>query len=252
MSCYYNENDPYAAQWLRNLIAAGHIAAGDVDERSIVDVKPDEVRGYRQCHFFAGIGGWSYALRLAGWPDDRAVWTGSCPCQPFSIAGKRKGAGDKRHLWPDFFRLISECRPAVVFGEQVAGHDGAQWLTGIRVDLESAGYACGAANLCAAAKGAPHQRARHYWVANTDREGRDARDAVTTQVGQGNPVVTSDHRSFFENFTPIEGDDGSVRRVDASVLTVASGISWRVGALRAAGNAIVPQVAATFIRAVMP
>src|ERR1700691_2565119 len=124
MTAYYNEWEPYPAQWLRNLIKAGLIAPGDVDERSIKDVKPDDVRGYTQCHFFAGIGGWSYALRLAGWPDDRPAWTGSCPCQPFSQAGQRKGVADERHLWPKFFRLITFCRPAVVFGEQVAAKAG--------------------------------------------------------------------------------------------------------------------------------
>jgi DNA (cytosine-5)-methyltransferase 1 len=129
MRAYYNEIDPYAAQWLRNLIDAGHIAPGDVDERSIVDVQPDDLRGYTQCHFFAGIGGWSLALRLAGWPDDdRPVWTGSCPCQPFSAAGAQRGSDDERHLWPAFFRLIGERRPAVVFGEQVAGAAGLAWL----------------------------------------------------------------------------------------------------------------------------
>jgi len=128
MGAYYNENDPFAAAWLRELIKAGLIADGEVDERSIVDVSPDDLRGFVQCHFFAGIGGWSYALRLAGWPDDRAVWTGSCPCQPFSSAGKGDGADDSRHLWPAWFRLIAECRPVAVFGEQVASADGLGWL----------------------------------------------------------------------------------------------------------------------------
>ena len=87
---YYNENDPYAAQWLRNLMAAGHIPEGCVDTRSILDVQPEDLAVFTQCHFFAGIGGWPLALRLAGWPVDKPVWTGSCPCQPFSVAGKRK------------------------------------------------------------------------------------------------------------------------------------------------------------------
>src|SRR5581483_3942081 len=103
---YYSEIDPYAAEWLRNLIAAGHLPAGDVDERDIADVATGDLAGYRQCHFFAGIGGWPYALRLAGWPDDEPVWTGSCPCQPLSSAGQRKGHADDRHLWPAFYRLI--------------------------------------------------------------------------------------------------------------------------------------------------
>ena len=130
MATYYNEFDPHAAEWLRNLIAAGLIAGGDVDERDIREVQADDLRGYVQCHFFAGIGGWSHALRLAGWPDDEPVTTGSCPCQPFSSAGKRKGTDDERHLWPEFRRLISECRPSVVFGEQVASKFGRQWLGG--------------------------------------------------------------------------------------------------------------------------
>jgi DNA (cytosine-5)-methyltransferase 1 len=165
MTAYYNEIDPHAAQWLRNLIAAGHIAPGDVDERSILEVKPDDLRGYTQCHFFAGIGGWSYALRLAGWADARPVWTGSCPCQPFSAAGKQRGSDDERHLWPAFFNLIRECRPPVVFGEQVAGAAGLAWLDHVLVDLEESGYAAAAADLPACSVGAPHRLQRLWWVA---------------------------------------------------------------------------------------
>ena len=166
MTAYYNEIDPYAAQWLRNLIAAGHIAPGDVDERSIVDVRADDLKGYGQCHFFAGIGGWSYALRLAGWPDDRPVWTGSCPCQPFSAAGKGQAFADDRHLWPFWFPLIAKCRPAVVFGEQVEAAIGWGWLDAVFADLESESYACGATVLPACGVGAPHIRQRLWFVAD--------------------------------------------------------------------------------------
>ena len=159
---YYNENDPFAAAWLRNLIAAGHISKGEVDERSIVDVKPEDLKGFTQCHFFAGIGVWSYALRLAGWPDDRPVWTGSCPCQPFSAAGQRKGFDDARHLWPQWFRLIQEHRPVTVLGEQVAS--ALSWLDLVSGDLEGEGYAVGTAVLGAHSVGAPHIRQRIYWA----------------------------------------------------------------------------------------
>ena len=166
MTAYYNEINPTAAQWLRNLIAAGHIAPGVVDERSIEDVIPDELREFTQCHFFAGIGVWSYALRLPGWPDNRPIWTGSCPCQPFSQAGKGAGFDDERHLWPAFFHLISECRPGVVFGEQVASKDGLAWIDLVQTDLEATGHASGAVDLCAAGLGAPNIRQRLYWVAH--------------------------------------------------------------------------------------
>lgn len=169
---FYNEIDPFAAEWLRQLISGGHIADGIVDERSIVEIEPDELRGYTQCHFFAGIGGWSYALRLAGVPDDFPVWTGSCPCQPFSSAGKQRAADDERHLWPAFFRLIRECRPGIVFGEQVAGHAGYAWWDAVATDLESEDYAVAAADLGAHSVGAPHIRQRLYWVAHADNERR--------------------------------------------------------------------------------
>ena len=165
MTAYYNEHDAYAAAWLRNLIAAGHIAAGDVDARDIQDVTPDDLTGYTQCHFFAGLGGWSYALRLAGWPDDRPVWTGSCPCQPFSTAGKRAGTDDPRHLWPAFFELIAECRPVTALGEQVASAIAHGWLDGVSADLEAEGYTVGAVVLGAHSVGAPHIRQRLWWVA---------------------------------------------------------------------------------------
>ncbi|HCM6146894.1 TPA: DNA cytosine methyltransferase [Klebsiella aerogenes] len=177
-AAYYNEIDPFAAQWLRNLIAAGHIAPGEVDERSIEDVTPDDLRGFTQCHFFAGIGVWSHSLRLAGWPDDKPVWTGSCPCQPFSAAGKGDGFADERHLWPHFFHLISERRPQHVFGEQVASGNANTWFDLVQADLEGVGYAFGLVPFTSAGIGAPHIRERAYWVANADSVISDRRGNV--------------------------------------------------------------------------
>ena len=163
---YYNENDTQLVAWLRNLIKAGLLPEGDVDDRSIADVKGTDLAGYTQCHFFAGIGGWPLALDLAGWPTTRPVWTGSCPCQPFSNAGRQGGTDDPRHLWPQLQRLIDECNPSVVFGEQVASKAGRAWLSGVRADLETLAYGVGASDLCGASIGSPHIRQRLYWVAD--------------------------------------------------------------------------------------
>ena len=167
MTAYYNEFDPKAAAWLRELIKEGLIPDGEVDERDIREIPPSDLRGFEQHHFFTGIAGWPLALRLAGWPEDRPVFTGSCPCQPFSNAGKRKGTKDERHLWPAFRWLIAQLRPPVVFGEQVESKDGCEWLSGVRLDLEAIGYRVGASDLPAASVGSPHIRQRLFWVANS-------------------------------------------------------------------------------------
>jgi len=152
----------------------GAIPKGDVDTRSIEDVTPDDLGFYDQCHFFAGIGGWSYALSLAGVPSNYPLWTGSCPCQPFSTAGKRTGPDDERHLWPAFHWLIQQCRPGIVFGEQVASVDGLRWWDGVATDLEGISYTCAAVDLPAAGVGAPHIRSRLFWVAHPETAERES------------------------------------------------------------------------------
>ena len=188
---YYNDNDAFCIQWQKYLAENLFIPAGKFDDRSIQDVQPDDLAGFKQCHFFAGIGGWSRALELVGWPEDREVWTASCPCQPFSVAGKGRGVADDRHLWPDLYRLINQCRPAIVFGEQVASSDGWDWFATVRSDLEKSNYAVGGAGLCAAGVGAPHIRQRIYWVAVRDSqrfpfpcwEGRESERAIVGDDG---------------------------------------------------------------------
>lgn len=162
---YYSEFDPFAAQWLRNLIAEGHIAPGDVDERDIRDVLPSDLVGYTQCHFFAGVAVWSYALRQSGVPDDREVWTFSCPCQPFSSAGQGAGFADERHLWPAQLHLIRVRRPPTLYFEQVESPAGIVWLDLVRDDLEGEDYACGPIPFPAAGTGAPNLRHRTYGAA---------------------------------------------------------------------------------------
>lgn len=223
MSVYYSEHDAYAAQWLRNLIAAGELPEGDVDERDIQDVQPGDVRGYRQCHWFAGVGGWPLALRLAGWPDDRDVWTGSCPCQPHSSASRGRRVAED--LWPSWLALISDARPSVFLGEQV--DEARAWLDGVRHDAESVGYAFDACLLPAYGAGFDHARERIYFAGHANRQGQPGR-AEHAQVAR----------------LP------RTRRLTGDVVR-SHGVSTRVAQLRAFGNAIVPQVAAAFISAVM-
>ena len=242
---YYNENNHRAARWLRELMAHGLIARGVVDDRPIQDVPPKDLRGFDQCHFFAGIGGWSRALRLAGWPEDVPVWTGSCPCQPFSTAGNQGGFDDERHLWPELFRLVKECRPAAFFGEQVAAAVGHDWLDLVSSDLESADYAFGSAVFPAAGVGAPHLRDRLYFVAYADRF-RIAPQLEDEASGALGTRVVSD---FWSDAEWLHCPDGKRRAVKPGIRPLADGIPGWMDLLRGAGNAIVPQAAAEFIRA---
>ncbi|WP_145585603.1 DNA cytosine methyltransferase [Yersinia rochesterensis] len=192
MTAYYNEIDPYAAQWLRNLIKAGHIAPGYVDERSIEDVRPDDLREFTQCHFFAGVGVWSYALRQAGWPDDKPVWTGSCPCQPFSAAGKGGGFDDERHLWPSFAWIIEQHRPSVVFGEQVASKAIDAWIDLVQTDMEGMDYAFASTPFPSAGVGSPHIRDRNFWLADSNH---NRQQSGTRRSGGGeSPTAWDDTR----------------------------------------------------------
>ena len=255
---YYNEHDPFAAEWLKILIVSGLIAEGDVDSRSIEDVKPNDLAGYTQCHFFAGIGGWSHALRLAGWPDSRPVWTGSCPCQPFSAAGKGIGFADERHLWPAFDWLIANCRPVTIFGEQVASPAGLAWFDTVYTDLENTGYTLGASDLCAAGIGAPHIRQRLYFRADsldtglqrlTGHERNWNKPGWLSESETRSIAKTGATRGFWADYDWWHGRDEKFRPIEPGVFPLAHGVSARVGRLRGYGNAIVPQVAAEFIKA---
>lgn len=323
---YYNEWDSFAAEWLKQLIKDGLIPDGEVDTRSIADVKPSELTGFTQCHFFAGIGGWSRALQLAGWSSDRPVWTGSPPCQSFSTAGKGKGKDDERHLWPVFFNLIRECQPTAVFGEQVAAAIRHGWLDDLQDDFETEGYASAAVVLPAGGIGAYHKRDRLFFtakrVANSYAERsqrrseaelersklqRDYRGEVRTELRSSSSVSsvaypntsqlqggrlsegvdaqhdsiggcqaldavgdsnsdrpeqrdktsettghrnTSDTASIWAEPQIIYCRDGKYRPIptEPEVFPLADGISNRVGILRGAGNAIVPQAAAEIIK----
>ncbi len=275
MRALYNDNEPFVAAWLRSLIQAGELPPGAVDDRSIHEIEPRELGEFRQCHFFAGIGGWAYALTLAGWPESREVWTGSCPCQPFSAAGKRQGTDDARHLWPEFLRLISECRPATIFGEQVASPLGREWLDRVRADLEALGYAVGAADLCAAGVGAPHIRQRLFWVADacgarlagstksptrkecqtTERSRRPSRMADPARNERRERSRSQEREGFADNRGPwstyewLSFTDGKHRRAEPGTYPLATRLPGDLARILGYGNAIVPQLAAEFVSA---
>ena len=241
---YYNEIDPYCVEWLQNLVLAGLIPPGKIDIRPIEQVHPNDLKGFTQCHFFCGIGGWIRALQLAGWPEDREIWTGSCPCQPFSVAGKSGGEEDERHLWPFWERLIWAREPAKVAGEQVASKSGREWLAGVRVDLGELGYEVGAVDLPSACVGAQHIRQRLWWVADSS----STRLAGSVRERSGVRVQPQE--------TPTKRSHPSVSKGLFNVphprhLPSPYGIPRPVGQVRAYGNSIVPQVAAEILKAWM-
>ncbi|HGB3193991.1 TPA: DNA cytosine methyltransferase [Salmonella enterica subsp. enterica serovar Waycross] len=297
---YYNEWDKGAAAWLRELINNKLIPYGYVDERSITEVTPSDLEGFTQCHFFAGIGGWPLSLKLAGVPASTRLWTGSPPCQPFSVAGQSLGFDDERHLAPAFLRLIRECNPELLFGEQVAAAIGKHWLDFVFINLEDKGYSCGASVLPACSVGAPHKRDRLFFGAckladtnsqrlqggwpNSNAEGWQGQDfrqaglcdgtgigcvayaeskgqshgrerAAFTQPskdgGEGSTTDANPHNCSWSGADWLGCQDGKFRPVESGTFPLANGIPSRVGRLRGYGNAIVPQVAAEFVKAFM-
>ena len=331
MKTYYNEFDKKKCAALKQLMTDGYISKGEIDDRPIQEVMPNDLQGYDRCHFFAGIGLWDYALDLAGWSEDVRVWTGSCPCQPFSTAGRQKGKIDDRHLWPQWLRLIEECKPTVVFGEQVAAAVTQGWLDDVYQGLEAQDYAVGSVILPASAVGAPHRRERLWFVGDsrcvterdevvrlgTEREycdservGTETRygftdtstmgdsklhgrstaevsgsnapsiqhhtqrsDSTCELTGASNPCAVADsdsegsqrcggyeqqygeegreveERHHWSSGVWINCPDGKQRLVEPTIPLLADGFSERVGVIHCAGDAIVPQVAAEFIKA---
>jgi DNA (cytosine-5)-methyltransferase 1 len=231
---YYNEIDTKCCDWLQSLMDQGLIMAGKIDNRSIHDVTPDDLLGFTRVGFFAGIAGWELALQLAGWPEDRPVWHGSCPCQPFSTAGKQLGDKDERHLWPVFFNLIKECRPEYVLGEQVASAIGKGWLDGVSTDLGKEGYACGSAVLGAHSLSSPHIRQRLYWVAYDTSAGLEGSTRQELQ-GDGRGLAWSSEASGVA-YSGSEGCNRSQRSREAGTQRTPSGHSSECSSSNAWSN----------------
>ena len=187
MKAYYNEFDPKAAAWLRQLIENKDITDGEVDERSITEVEPGDLNGFDRVHFFAGIGTWDYCLTKSGW-GDKPIWTASLPCQPFSAAGKGLGKSDERHLLPHFLELVRQCKPHTIIGEQVEAAIRYGWLDDLQANMEAESYAIGHCVLGAHSIGAPHIRQRLYWVADSETAARERAEQGNNSESYGGNI----------------------------------------------------------------
>ena len=139
----------------------------------------------------------------------RAVAPASPSAQPVSGGG----VTDERHLWPVWFNLIRECRPHVIFGEQVESAINHGWLDLVQANLEGEGYACGAVGLPAGGVGAPHIRQRLWFVADTNGQVRREGECTQSEVhqGQGRAVPTG---VFAEGRKPSQLADATSKRGD--------------------------------------
>lgn len=185
------------------------------------------------------------------------IVTGGFPCQPYSLNGKRKGKEDERHLWPEMLRAIREIQPRWIIGENVPGlvtWDGGLVFNEVQSDLEAEGFevfppvilpACGI--------GALHQRDRVWFTAYSESNGNNKREKPYR--GTELPIRSNIIHEFCERFANANkeyfktaiciGDNGISTRLDG--ITVSK---WRDQSLKAAGNAIVPQMAYQIYRVI--
>ena len=194
---------------------------------------------------------------------------GGFPCQPHSVAGKRKGAEDDRNLWPEYLRIVREVKPRYVLGENVLGIV-STYIDTVLSDLESEGYTCTTFNIPAVAFDAPHRRERIFVVAYTishRSQGSRENRKTTGQVGLCSRERSNKEQGVFPNPKGIHGirsqkdkpiniqESGGLRggpwTVEPDVGRVAHGIPSRVDRLRGLGNAVVPQVAEWIGRRIM-
>jgi DNA (cytosine-5)-methyltransferase 1 len=229
----------------------------------------------RVLDLFSGIGGFSLGLERAGmrtvafceiepycravlrkhWPDVpifedvrnlRAEYVGPVdvicggyPCQPFSVAGKRAGQADDRHLWPEFARLVRELRPSWVLAENVVGHI-SLGLDEVLSDLESLGYSSRPFVIPACAVGADHRRDRLWIVAHADGEGLQERYMQPGVPGEAGRLEDGEDAALDVAWAP-----------EPDLVRVVHGVPGRTHRIRALGNAVVPQIPEIIGRAIL-
>lgn len=207
------------------------------------------------------------------------IITGGFPCQPFSVAGKRKGKEDDRYLWPEMLRVISEVRPAFIIGENVTGIIGLA-LKQVLTSLEAEGYNTETFIIPACAINAPHRRDRVWIVAydngirrsrnNGERQGiqleqlprGETRTSYCPEKSIGGPdIITNPDSERLEigqlesngkEFSPIVRNDDQWKNWPSKpgICRRDDGISNRVDRIKVLGNAIVPQVAIEIFKAI--
>ena len=213
--------------------------------------------------------------KFKGDPGSVDILSGGFPCQPFSVAGQRKGESDDRYLWPEYLRIIREIQPSYVVGENVAGltsmEDG-ETLDGILSDLEGAGYETEQFIIPACGVGAWHRRDRIWIIAYNESRGRSGSPAskyggkdgsrkqdreICSDVSDG--YVSHSEGNIRDNENQCSGRprkasqkrfNGNTWSVEPGVGRVANGIPNRVDRLKGLGNAIVPQVAYEIFKAI--
>lgn len=217
------------------------------------------------------------------------IISGGFPCQPFSIAGKRKGTEDERHLWPEMLRIIGEVQPPWVVGENVAGlvnWDGGLVFEQVQIDLEAQGYEVESFILPAAGVNAPHRRDRIWFIAysnerskRSSRKGNEFesyrgknnhqqsewREQAKQYPGCGN-VLRADGNDNSERFQKFELTSISDKKKRVTCFRSAKswdnwpsqppvcggddGISNRLDRIKALGNSMVPQVVHQIFKAI--
>lgn len=207
--------------------------------------------------------------------SDIGLVCGGFPCQPFSNAGKRKGAEDDRHLWPEMLRVIREVQPNIVIGENVAGIINME-LDGVLSDLEALGYSCGAFVIPACAVDAGHRRDRAWIVAHSDsigpqertdecRPGRASNGGIVSghkdngvfaqkadsNSGCGKQPSRGVHFGVGRENKSISGYRSIKRPTEPPLCRATDGIPQRLDRLKSLGNAVVPQVVEEIGRAIM-
>ena len=221
---------------------------------------------------FSDIKELNYETLKANGINNIDIITGGYPCQPFSVAGRKKGEQDPRHLWPEYFRLVKELRPTWVIGENVSGHI-KQGLDTVLEDLESEGYSTRTFSISASSIGANHKRERVWILANSGRSLREG-----SELGRENEnEIRKENANQFERPSSAfklnvadserEGLQGSEQyethtretetqfsasqsletkgihwTIEPDVGRVAHGIPNRVDRLKALGNSLVPQI----------